>query len=103
MLGDSAQVASKAGFLRMAVQFSILQGVSAAGNIKHLLHSKPLKKYNPVDLGYIIPMANNRSCGQIMGIDLKGRLPTLMHYLMCIYRSFGIKNRLGIIKELIFK
>ena len=103
VLGDSAQVVSKAGPLRMGVQFSINQGISAAKNIRRLLCSRPLKKYNPVDLGYIIPMANNRSCGHIMGMDLKGRLPTLMHYLMCIYRSFGIKNRLGIIKRLLLR
>lgn len=103
VLGDSAQVASKEGFLRMAVQFAIYQGISAAENIKRLIYEKPLKKYNPVDLGYIIPMANNRSCGLIMGMNLRGRLPTLMHFIMCIYRSFGLKNRLGIIRDLIFK
>lgn len=103
VLGDSAQVASKSGALRMAVQFSVSQGISAAENIKRLLYSRPLRKYRPVDMGYIIPMANNLSCGRIMGVCLKGRLPTLMHYLMCVYRSWGMKNRLGIIKEMVFK
>jgi len=102
VLGDSALVAHESSTLRMAVQFAIYQGASAAGNIIRTIKGKPLKRYIPVDLGYIIPMANNRSCGNILGLNLKGRIPTLMHFLMCIYRSIGIKNRIGIIRRLLF-
>ena len=101
VIGDCAQFPHKVNHLRMAVQFSIAQGLCAASNV--LLHIKAsnLKKYKPIDLGYIIPMANNCSCGKVMGFPIKGRLPTLLHYLMCIYRSFGFKNKVGMVKCLL--
>ncbi len=99
--GDASWFKSGSGFLRMAVQFSIMEGRLAAGNILRLARGLPLKEYRPVDFGYIIPMANNRSCGEIFGIKMKGFIPTVLHFMMCIYRSFGWHNRLGIIKGLI--
>jgi NADH dehydrogenase len=101
VLGDCAQFSYQNSFLRMAVQFSLAQGQCAAENIKRLLKGDKLKKYKPLDLGYIIPMANNRSCGRILGIKMKGLLPTIFHYLMCIYRSYGLTNRLGIMKDVV--
>ncbi len=101
--GDAAYVKSQDGFLRMAVQFAITQGESAAGNIINTIEGRPLEKYKPRDFGYIIPMANNRSCGIVFGINLKGYIPTLMHYLMCIYRAYSLKNKLGIVKSLLQK
>ncbi|MDD5730687.1 MAG: FAD-dependent oxidoreductase [Candidatus Omnitrophica bacterium] len=99
--GDAACVASGQGFLRMAVQFAITEGRVAAENIKNLVYKRPLKKYRPLDLGLIIPMANNRSCGKVMGIKMRGFPPTLFHFLMCIYRSYGLKNKFGVIKDLL--
>jgi NADH dehydrogenase len=98
--GDAAYVASGGGFLRMGVQFGITQGACAGRNIAASIEGKPLRKYRPLDLGYIIPMANNRSCGIIMGKELKGVFPTFLHYAMCIYRSMGFRNQSGIIKQL---
>jgi NADH dehydrogenase FAD-containing subunit len=87
--------------LRMAVQFSIAQGECAAGNIARSIKGHALKKFVVRDLGYIIPLANNRSCGVIFGLKLKGVLPTALHLLMCMYRSYGVRNRLGIAGNLI--
>lgn len=98
--GDAALVAHKNNFLRMAVQFSIYQAIIAAKNILRSVKDRPLIKYQPLDIGMVIPMANNRSCGIIMGLRVKGRLATLMHFIMCIYRSFGWRNKLGIVKSL---
>jgi NADH dehydrogenase len=99
--GDAACVAHGSGFLRMAVQFAITQGACAGRNIAASIEGKPLRKYKPLDLGYIIPMANNRACGIIMGKNFKGKFPTIMHYSMCLYRSLGMKNQAGIIKQLL--
>ncbi len=101
VLGDAANFIHRGKPLRMAVQFSISQGRCAANNLVYRLHGLRLKKYKPLDLGYIIPMANNKSCGRVLGINLKGRLATVLHYLMCIYRSYGLRNKMGILKCLI--
>jgi NADH:ubiquinone reductase (H+-translocating) len=98
--GDAAYFQDKTGFLRMAVQFAIAQGECAAINIERSIKGARLKKYRPTDLGYIIPMANNYSCGRVLGINFRVRLATALHFFMCIYRSCGWKNRWGIVKGL---
>jgi NADH:ubiquinone reductase (H+-translocating) len=98
--GDCAYLRYRAGFLRMAAQFSIYQALVAAENIIRSMHRVKLRPYQPVDMGYIIPMANNRSCGRVMGVNIMGRLATFMHFLMCIYRSYGWRNKLGIARSL---
>jgi NADH dehydrogenase len=100
VVGDAAYFLHKNINLRMGVQFSISQGASAAVNIINSIKGHKLRKYMPRDLGYIIPMANNKSCGRVFGVNLKGVLPTLFHFVMCIYRSYGFKNKFGIIKGL---
>lgn len=99
--GDTTYFAYRDNFLRMAVQFAIMEGEVAAKNILRSIKGANLIKYKPVDLGFVIPMANNRSCGQVFGINLKGFVPTILHFMMCIYRSQGVKNKLGIIGDLI--
>ncbi len=99
--GDCAYVSHGNGFLRMAVQFAIYQSLTAASNIISSIRGGELRRYQPIDLGYIIPMANNRSCGQIIGVNVKGAAATASHFLMCIYRSLGLRNKLGVIKNLI--
>lgn len=101
ILGDCAYVGFKDNFLRMAVQFAIFQAVCAANNIIRQIEARKLKKYKPFDIGYIIPMANNRSCGEIIGLNSTGMLATIMHFMMCIYRSVGLRNKIGVIRGLI--
>lgn len=98
--GDAAYFPHNNSYLRMAVQFAITQGVCCAENIIKTVKCRKLKAYQPRDLGYIIPMANNYSCGSVLGMNLKGRLPTVFHFIMCIYRSLGLKNKAGIISSL---
>lgn len=100
VVGDCAYIRHKNSFLRMAVQFAIYQALSAASNIIRSSKGLRLDKYRPIDLGYIIPMANNQSCGSIMGLNVTGLAATMMHFTMCVYRSYGLKNKLGIIKAL---
>jgi NADH dehydrogenase FAD-containing subunit len=99
--GDAAYFKEKNSFLRMAIQFAITQGDRAAKNIARSIKNIPLKKYRPLDLGYIIPRPNNKSCGRILGLNVSGRLATLLHFIMCIFRSIGWKNKAGIINSLI--
>ena len=99
--GDTALFAKENNPLRMAIQFAITEGNHAADNIARFIIKRPLKKFKPVDLGYIIPMANNKSCGRVFGLNLKGALPTLLHFVMCIYRLNGLRNKIGLIGNLI--
>lgn len=101
VLGDAAYFRHKGSSLRMAVQFSIAEGELAAENIIRHARGEPLKRYEPLDLGFIIPMANNRSCGEVLGIRVKGVFATCLHYCMCIYRSFGLKNKRGLFVSLL--
>ena len=99
-IGDAACVNYKQAYLRMAVQFAIVQGNLTAKNIIRSIKHRKLAEYKPIDLGYIIPMANNYSCGNVFGVNLKGKLPTLLHFIMCIYRLYGVRNKIGFIKNL---
>ncbi|MFC1594156.1 NAD(P)/FAD-dependent oxidoreductase [Candidatus Omnitrophota bacterium] len=98
--GDTANFIFKDAPIRMGIQFAIAQGGLVAANIIRSIAGKPLKRYAPVDLGYIIPMANNFSCGNIFGMNLAGKVPTMLHYVMCMYRSFGLRNKSGMLKDL---
>jgi len=98
-IGDCAAFMDHDKPLRMAVMFAIGQGRCAADNIIRSYRNKPLIPYHPVDLGYIIPTANNRSSGVVLGRGLKGVLPTLLHYTISAYRSYGWRNRLGVLSH----
>ncbi|MFA5276024.1 MAG: FAD-dependent oxidoreductase, partial [Candidatus Omnitrophota bacterium] len=101
VVGDAAYFSDKKSFLRMAVMFSIYEGRCAAENILRSIEGKEPKSYKPLDLGYVIPMANNKSCGVILGLKLKGFIPTVLHFVMCSYRSYGIRNKLGLLLNFI--
>lgn len=98
--GDSAYIEINGQPLRMGVQFAIDQGCLAARNIIRSIQSRKLKKYHVLDLGYIIPMANNKACGTVLGLKVRGLSAVILHYLMCLFRSLSIRNRLGIIRDL---
>ncbi|MEI8350165.1 MAG: FAD-dependent oxidoreductase [Candidatus Omnitrophota bacterium] len=98
--GDAACFSYGNTCLRMAVQFAITQGLFAGAQVIRSIKGLEFKEYQPFDFGYIIPMANNRACGQVMGIHLKGRLAIVLHFLMCIYRLYGWRNKVGVLKAL---
>lgn len=99
--GDTAYFYHKNNFLRMAVQFAIVEGKICAKNVIRSIEGNRLLKFKPRDLGLIVPMANNRACGTVLGINARCLLAIFFHYLMCIYRSLGFKNKFGIIKDLL--
>ncbi|MBF0385009.1 MAG: FAD-dependent oxidoreductase [Candidatus Omnitrophica bacterium] len=98
-VGDSANLLVSGTAARMAINVSLYEGASAGENLIRKIKGKPLKKFKPVDLGYIIPMANGRSCGLVLGREVYGILPTFLHYMMCAYRSVTLRNKLEILSE----
>jgi len=95
--GDCASFMHNGRPARMAILFSIAGGVCAAKNIINTESGTKLVPCAPIDLGYAVPMANNRSCGIVMGINIKGKIMSLMHYIMSILRSYGIKKKIAVL------
>lgn len=102
-LGDCAAVEGPEGPLRMAVQFSWAEGIAAARNIRRRMVGRPGLPCRPRDLGYLIPLASGKAWGEILGIRVGGRLGSFLHYFMCVYRTLGWKNKIGIVKNLASK
>lgn len=101
-IGDASNFAYNNAYLRMAVQFAIAQAHTAVFNIMRHMAGKAPRKFIPKDIGYLIPMANNSSCGNVLGRDVRGKSAIALHYLMSFYRAYGFKNKLGILKALMF-
>jgi len=103
-IGDAACFKYKDKPLRMSVQFSIAQARVAASNIIRLIAKKEkMVPYRPLDLGFLVPLANRKACGKILFFKVWGLLGWLCHYGMCIYRSLSLKNRLGLVRDTIFR
>jgi NADH:ubiquinone reductase (H+-translocating) len=98
-IGDTAAFSPVQTPLRMAVQFAISQGESAAANILAAMRGEGLKHYRAIDPGYVVPMANNTACGYVLGMKMQGLLPLVLHYLLCIYRSYGIRNKVHVARN----
>ena len=73
--------------LRMAIMFAIEQGKLAGNNIVNIIRDKPLKNYEPRDLGYLVPLAYYKAPGKVLGMRVGYYLGFLLHYFMCIYRA----------------
>lgn len=99
--GDAALFLFQNNYLRMGVHFAIFQGKSAAENVIRLIKGGRPEKYMPRDFGYVVPFADNRSCGVLLGLKIKGFMATLAHFIMCVCGSYGLKNKIGIIKGLV--
>ncbi|MCF7892441.1 MAG: FAD-dependent oxidoreductase [Candidatus Omnitrophica bacterium] len=93
--GDSAAFATQAGkSLRMAIMFAIGQGKIAAKNIINSLQGKKISSYQPIDLGYLIPLTYKKAPGIVIGAPVGPKLGYFLHYYMCFYRSeFSKKSK----------
>jgi NADH dehydrogenase len=98
--GDAASFDVKKRPLRMAVQFALTEGAHAAKNIVRLIAQKPLARYLPVDLGFIVPLAPKDSCGRVFRIPVKGWVGWLFHYFMCVMASFTWGNRRDLVADI---
>jgi len=103
--GDAAGPVAPAGAapLRMAVQFSLAGGRCAAGNALRVLESRSLRRFRPLDLGYVVPLAPGRGAGVVLGREVVGPLPGILHYAMCAVRSWSWPHRLGVLRDLLRK
>jgi NADH dehydrogenase len=99
--GDAAAFEHGGAPFRMAVQFSLDSGRHAAESLRRVLRGKTPESFRVRDLGYVIPMANAKSIGSVLGLTLRGRAPTALHYLMSIARSWGLHNRWEVLKDVL--
>ncbi|MDD5677025.1 MAG: FAD-dependent oxidoreductase [Kiritimatiellae bacterium] len=98
VIGDAAAVMARGHPLRMSVQFAIAQGACAAANALRHLRGARLRPYRPLDPGFVLPMAHGRSCGTVLGVRVRGRLPTFLHYGMCAWRLPGLAQKIKMCK-----
>ncbi len=90
--GDAAAIADGNRYLRKAVNFAIYTGSTAGKNVARRLQGKPTRAFHPVDLGWVIPLGDD-SVGQAFGkIPLAGKPGLWLHYVMCGYRNYTIRN-----------
>jgi NADH dehydrogenase len=102
--GDAASFLKDGRPLRMSVQFSLNEGHVAGVNIVRLCEGeKNLVAYRPVDLGYLVPMANRCACGPILWVPVRGLGAWILHYVMCIYRSLTWRHRWGIFRDMVLR
>ena len=96
-IGDAAAVKHGNSVLRMAVRFSVIEaGVAVANILKEVKGVKKLVKYRPVDLGFLVPMADRKACGKVLIFRVSGFFGWFLYCVMCIYRSLSLDNKLGI-------
>ncbi len=96
--GDMAAVERDGNILRRAVNIAISSGISASENIIRKIKGKAIKSYSISDLGWIIPM-QDISVGRVGGtIGVRGNTGLRLHYMMCAYRSLGLKNKKEFLK-----
>lgn len=103
--GDVAAVRTRGSSqaLRMAVQFSLSGGRHAAANVARAVEGKALRPYRPLDPGYVVPLAPGAAAGKVLGLSIAGRIPYLLHYFMCVYRTWGWKKKWRVLSDLFGK
>jgi NADH dehydrogenase len=91
--GDAANLEKDGAPLRRAVNFSYYSGRRAGENAAALVTGETLRRFNPVDLGWVIPLSGD-STGRLLGaIPIGGTLGLRLHYFMCGLRHFGSDER----------
>jgi len=100
-VGDASLFTHGNAALRMAVQYALFEGTVAAENIMRCIRNRPLREYRPLDLGYIIPLANNKGCGVIFGVPVRGVCAVFLHYCMCLFRLEGFRNKWCVLRALV--
>jgi NADH:ubiquinone reductase (H+-translocating) len=86
--------------LRMSVQFSLTGGRCAAANVIHAIDGVKPKEYDPADLGYVVPLGPGQAIGVVLGREMHGRIPFMLHYMMSTYRSRGLTNKFAVMTDL---
>jgi NADH dehydrogenase len=91
-VGDSAAIKDKdTRYLRRAVNFAHTSGKHAGSNIAAVINNGKQKPFEPVDMGWIIPIYIS-SIGEVMGKEITGRKGIAMHYAICGVKNYSVKN-----------
>ncbi len=97
--GDSAAISHENTYLRKSVNFAIQSGSAAARNLLKKANGMEMKPYIPKDLGWVIPLTWT-SVGRLFGkTKIKGKKGLMLHYFMCGYRNYNLKNFLFFLKK----
>lgn len=102
VVGDAAHVSHEGSRLAMASYYSDQQGRAAAENVTAALSGQDPKAYRPFNWGFVIPLANGMGCGTILGKDLRGTPPVLIHHGAAFSRARDTHSRGLRVKE-VFK
>jgi NADH dehydrogenase FAD-containing subunit len=81
----------------MSAQGAVAQGDHAARTIVRLSRGEALVPFRTVDWGYLVPMANWRSCGNLFGINVSGNAATFLHYLINAWRSRSVQAKAAVL------
>ncbi|TVR67703.1 MAG: hypothetical protein EA427_12925 [Spirochaetaceae bacterium] len=102
--GDAAAIEKGGVLQRRAVNFAYYSGRRAGRNAAGVIRENasrgpsPPRKFFPLDLGWIIPLGGT-SVGLVFGIfRVRGTLGLRMHYAMCGFRHFGVREALEFFK-----
>ncbi|MFW5694782.1 MAG: NAD(P)/FAD-dependent oxidoreductase [Alkalispirochaeta sp.] len=87
--GDAAALVRGDTHLRRAVNFSYYSGRRAGRNAVAHVSGRALKRFRPVDLGWVIPLGTVSSGRIFGGIRVGGKPGLRMHYFMSGFRHFG--------------
>jgi len=90
--GDAAAFPIPDGFLRKAVNFAYYAGAHAGRNVIRQITKRPLRPFRPIDLGWVIPLGDDSVGKALGGIPLAGKMGLRLHYVMCGYRNYSLRN-----------
>jgi NADH dehydrogenase FAD-containing subunit len=85
----------------MASYLAVRQGKHAAGNILREIAGKSPRGYRPRYLGFVIPLADGRGCGRLLGLPVAGLPAALVHHGAAIIRTHSREVRGSIVRELL--
>ena len=66
--------------LFMASYFAAQEGKAVTRNVIREINGEEPEPYSPRDYGFVVPLANGRGCGTILGRNLRGSVPVLVHH-----------------------
>jgi NADH:quinone reductase (non-electrogenic) len=92
--GDGAAIASRNGYRRKGVAFSVGSGRRASRNVVRSIEDRRLRAYRPIDIGWQIPLYPS-GIGNLLGVTVKGRLALSFHYFACAIRIHSLTSRIS--------
>ena len=96
--GDSAGVipAGSDRPLNMSVQAAVSEGRRAALNVLCALQGRRVGAYRPRQLGYVVPLMEGVALGNVLGLEVYGRIPFLLHYAISVLMAWDWRQQRAI-------